>query len=124
MSRPGRAERRAGFELCDRVVQPRADFLVAGQRLGEFSHRSQVRSPIASRGAARLGKRTYTPRRSQPSSSPLDCRWVNAKAVASKMFLFKTFPAFTSFDPPPKAGGHMLCEPWQRVGHPPLLLIL
>jgi hypothetical protein len=42
----------------------------------------------------------------------------------SKMFLFKTFPAFTSFDPPPKAGGHMLSEPWQRVGHAPLLLIL
>ena len=42
----------------------------------------------------------------------------------SKMFLFKTFPAFTTFDPPPKAGGHMLCEPWQRVGHAPLLLIL
>ena len=42
----------------------------------------------------------------------------------SKMFLFKTFPAFTSFDPPPKAGGHMLSEPWHRVGHSPLLLIL
>ena len=42
----------------------------------------------------------------------------------SKMFLFKTFPAFTSFDPPPKAGGHMLCEPWHRVGHAPLLAIL
>ena len=41
----------------------------------------------------------------------------------SKMFLFKTFPAFTSFDPPPKAGGHMLSEPWHRVGHAPLLLI-
>ena len=42
----------------------------------------------------------------------------------SKMFLFKTFPAFTSFDPPAMAGGHMLSEPWHRVGHPPLLLIL
>ena len=41
----------------------------------------------------------------------------------SKMFLFKTFPSFTSFDPPPKAGGHMLSEPWHRVGHAPLLLI-
>ena len=41
----------------------------------------------------------------------------------SKMFLFKTFPAFTSFDTPPKAGGHMLSEPWHRVGHSPLLLI-
>ena len=40
----------------------------------------------------------------------------------SKMFLFKTFPAFTSFNTPPKAGGHMLSEPWHRVGHSPLLL--
>ena len=42
----------------------------------------------------------------------------------SKMFLFKTFPAFASFETPPRAGGHMLCEPWHRVGHAPLLLIL
>ena len=42
----------------------------------------------------------------------------------SKMFLFRTFPAFASFETPPKAGGHMLSEPWKRVGHPPLLLIL
>lgn len=42
----------------------------------------------------------------------------------SKMFLFKTFPAFTSFDLPPKASGHMLSEPWRCVGHNPLLLIL
>ena len=41
----------------------------------------------------------------------------------SKLFLFKMFPRFTSFDTPPKAGGHMLSEPWHRVGHPPLLLI-
>jgi len=41
----------------------------------------------------------------------------------SKMFLFKMFPAFTSLDPPPKAGGHMLSEPWQRIGQPPLYLI-
>ena len=41
----------------------------------------------------------------------------------SKMFLFKTFPAFTSFKTPPKAGGHMLSEPWHRVGQFPLLLI-
>jgi hypothetical protein len=41
----------------------------------------------------------------------------------SKMFLFKTTPAFTSFDTPPKAGGHMLSEPWHRVGHAPMLLI-
>ena len=41
----------------------------------------------------------------------------------SKMFLFKTFPSFTSFEPPPKAGGHILSEPWDRVGHAPLFLI-
>lgn len=41
----------------------------------------------------------------------------------SKMFLFKTFPAFTSFDLPPKAGGHMFSEPWQRVGQPPLRFV-
>jgi hypothetical protein len=41
----------------------------------------------------------------------------------SKMFLFKTFPAFTSFEPPPKAGGHMLTEPWHRAGHASLPLI-
>jgi hypothetical protein len=41
----------------------------------------------------------------------------------SKMFLFKTFPSFSSFDPPLKAGGHMLSEPWHRAGHTPLLLI-
>jgi hypothetical protein len=37
----------------------------------------------------------------------------------SKMFLFKAFPAFTSFEPPPLATGHMLTEPWQRVGYVP-----
>ena len=37
----------------------------------------------------------------------------------SKMFLFKAFPAFTSFEPPPPATGHMITEPWQRVGHEP-----
>jgi len=41
----------------------------------------------------------------------------------SKMFLFKTFPAFTSFDTPPKPSGHMLTEPWYRAGHSPLFLI-
>ena len=40
----------------------------------------------------------------------------------SKMFLFKTFPAFTSFEKPPEPGGHMLTEPWHRVGHSPLFL--
>ena len=40
----------------------------------------------------------------------------------SKMFLFKTFPNFTSPDKPPPANGHMLTAPWQRVGFPPLCL--
>jgi Replication-relaxation len=40
----------------------------------------------------------------------------------SKMFLFKTFPSFTSSDKPPPANGHMLTAPWQRVGFPPLCL--
>jgi len=40
----------------------------------------------------------------------------------SKMFLFKTFPSFTSPEPPPPAGGHMLTMPWQRAGFEPLLL--
>jgi len=34
----------------------------------------------------------------------------------SKMFLFKTFPDLTSSEKPPAPGGHMLTEPWQRVG--------
>jgi hypothetical protein len=40
----------------------------------------------------------------------------------SKMFLFKTFPAFASVEKPPKPGGHMLREPWQRAGFPPFHL--
>ncbi len=40
----------------------------------------------------------------------------------SKMFLFKTFPAFTSFEKPPPPTGHMLTEPWHRVGYSPLFL--
>jgi hypothetical protein len=39
--------------------------------------------------------------------------------VGSKMVLFKTFPAFTSFEKPRPPSGHMLTEDWQRVGHPP-----
>ena len=53
--RPGRAERYAGFELRDRVVQPRAHFLVAGHRFRELGHQRSVFSPIAGPGAARLG---------------------------------------------------------------------
>jgi hypothetical protein len=37
----------------------------------------------------------------------------------SKMFLFKRLPAFTSQERPPAPGGHMLTEPWQRVGFEP-----
>jgi Replication-relaxation len=40
----------------------------------------------------------------------------------SKMFLFKTFPSFTSPERP-KPGGQMLCEPWQRAGFEPFSLI-
>jgi hypothetical protein len=40
----------------------------------------------------------------------------------AKMFLFKTFPSFTSFEKPPPATGHMLTQPWKRVGHPELHL--
>jgi hypothetical protein len=40
----------------------------------------------------------------------------------SKIILFKTFPSFTSTERSPHVGGHMLTEPWHRVGHPPLYL--
>ena len=39
--------------------------------------------------------------------------------AGSKIFLFKVFPALTSFDAPRPPSGHMLTEDWQRVGHPP-----
>jgi hypothetical protein len=39
-----------------------------------------------------------------------------------KILLFKTFPSFTSPERPPAPSGHMLTEPWQRVGFPPLPL--
>jgi hypothetical protein len=40
----------------------------------------------------------------------------------SKIFLFKTFPSFTSAEAPPPPDGRMLAEPWQRVGFPPFCL--
>jgi hypothetical protein len=40
----------------------------------------------------------------------------------SKILLFKTFPSFTAAERPPTPSGHMLTEPWQRVGFPPLYL--
>jgi hypothetical protein len=39
--------------------------------------------------------------------------------AGSKIFLFKTFPAFTSFEKPDPPSGRMLTEDWQRVGNPP-----
>jgi hypothetical protein len=41
----------------------------------------------------------------------------------SKMFLFRVFSALRSPESPPKAGGHMLTDAWQRLGYPPLSLI-
>ena len=38
----------------------------------------------------------------------------------SKMFLFKTFPAYTLDQALPSPDGVLFAEPWQRVGHPPL----
>lgn len=40
----------------------------------------------------------------------------------SKILLFKTFPCLTSPERSPPVGGHMLTEPWQRVGFPSLYL--
>jgi len=39
--------------------------------------------------------------------------------TGSKTIVFKTFPAFTSFEKPPPPSGQMLTEDWQRVGYPP-----
>jgi hypothetical protein len=41
----------------------------------------------------------------------------------SKIILFKKFPCLGSAEKPPAPSGHMLTEPWQRVGFPPLCLI-
>ena len=40
----------------------------------------------------------------------------------SKILLFKTLPTLTSAERPPAPSGHMLTEPWQRVGFPPFCL--
>lgn len=40
----------------------------------------------------------------------------------SKIFLFKSFPSFTSTEKSPAPNGHMLTAPWQRVGFPPFSL--
>lgn len=42
--------------------------------------------------------------------------------AGSKILLFKTFPSFASPEQPAPPTGHMLTEPWQRVGCPPLAL--
>jgi hypothetical protein len=39
--------------------------------------------------------------------------------AGTRFILFKTFPAFTSFEKPPPPSGRMLGEDWQRVGYPP-----
>jgi hypothetical protein len=39
--------------------------------------------------------------------------------AGARQFLFKTFPAFTSYEKPPPPSGHMLTEDWARVGYPP-----
>lgn len=40
----------------------------------------------------------------------------------SKILLFNTFPSFTAAERPPAPSGHMVTEPWQRVGFPSLYL--
>jgi hypothetical protein len=39
--------------------------------------------------------------------------------TGSRIFLFKTFPALTSFEKPVRPSGRMLTEDWQRVGYAP-----
>jgi hypothetical protein len=41
----------------------------------------------------------------------------------SKMFLFKTFPAMIAIAKSPSPTGHMLTEPWQRVGFAPFYFV-
>lgn len=40
------------------------------------------------------------------------------KGAGSKFLLFRTLPLFTSFEKPLPPAGHMLTEPWARVGYP------
>jgi hypothetical protein len=42
--------------------------------------------------------------------------------AGSKALLFKTIPGFASHEGPPPPTGHMLAEPWQRAGFPPLCI--
>lgn len=41
----------------------------------------------------------------------------------AKRFLFKRIPAFTSFEKPAPATGHMLTEPWHRAGFEPFRFV-
>jgi len=41
------------------------------------------------------------------------------RGAGTRFILFKTFPAFTSFEKPLPPTGHMLTEDWQRVGYSP-----
>ncbi len=59
---------------------------------------------------------TTTTRRMESMMKLLD-RMTDGRG--SKMFLFTTYPAFSSFEKPPPAGGHMLTRSWHRVGFPP-----
>jgi hypothetical protein len=42
--------------------------------------------------------------------------------AGSKLFLFKTFPLLSSAEKLPRPDGHMLTEPWLRVGFEPFCL--
>jgi hypothetical protein len=52
--------------------------------------------------------------------SMMHCLERITKDKGSKMFLFKTFPAFSAFENPPSPAGQMLTDPWLRVGFQPL----
>jgi hypothetical protein len=66
-----------------------------------------------------------------PIVAPTRVRMDSVKALlqrmtgtrGSKMFLFKTFPVFSSVERAPPASGHMLAEPWLRAGFEPLSLV-
>ena len=80
------------------------------------------RAFFARTSAFRTSSCLSSPRSSARLSSMMELLDRLAGGRGSKMFLFKTFPSLTSPDRPPPANGHMLTEPWQRVGFPPLCL--
>jgi hypothetical protein len=61
---------------------------------------------------------TPTTRRRESMMALLESMTLNNKPLR-KHFLFKTHPLFTS-STKPRATGHMIEEPWLRVGYPPL----